>query len=179
LKQFARTIVLISALIPAITTALVPSVLLAQAQGPDLRAQLAAIDYRKFHDLDDYISRCQQVRVLLPLLDSFYRDAGTKLERLRTKYRDDPQLSKMGDFYAALNKMDQSGLAVLSQEMAFASQLSTMPLQQRRIYFDQKIVPLQRKEDSISNQEVQIAINAKRSGIPLPPDIDRSLSEMK
>jgi hypothetical protein len=85
----------------------------------------------------------------------------------------------MGDFYAALNKMDQSGLAVLSQEMAFASQLSTMPLQQRRIYFDQKIVPLQRKEDSISNQEVQIAINAKRSGIPLPPDIDRSLSEMK
>jgi len=150
-----------------------------QAQAPDLRTQLAAIDYRHFSDLDDYISRCQKVKVLLPSLDSFYNQSDATLAQLRIKYRDNPHLLKMADFYTSMNKLDKAGLVLLRQEMELASEMSRLSQREQQSFFDKEIIPIQAQEDRLSKQEIQTAIDAKRSGIPLPPDIDRSLSDMK
>jgi hypothetical protein len=54
----------------------------------DVRVQLRAIDYRHYKDLDDYLSRCQQVRGLLPSMESFYNWGDGELQRLRDKSQD-------------------------------------------------------------------------------------------
>jgi hypothetical protein len=85
----------------------------------------------------------------------------------------------MADFYTSMNKLDKAGLVLLRQEMELASEMSRLSQREQQSFFDKEIIPIQAQEDRLSKQEIQTAIDAKRSGIPLPPDIDRSLSDMK
>lgn len=125
----------------ALLVAFLPSstALLSQTEtkAPDLRVQLAAIDYRHFNDLDDYISRCRKVRALLPALDSFYNQSDATLARLRIKHRDNPHLLKMADFYTAINKLDKAGLELLRREMELASKMSNIAPKERQTFFQQ------------------------------------------
>lgn len=147
-----------------------------QTQASDIRTQLAGIKYRQSNDLNDYVSRCRKVQALLPTLDSFYRQSGITLERLRIEYRDNPHLLQMAEFYAAMNQLDRAGLVLLRREMVLAAKMSALPSGVQRAFFDKEIIPIQNQEDSLSKREIQTALNAKRSGIPLPPDVDRSVS---
>ena len=81
-----------------------------QQQGPDIRVELAKIEYRQSRSLDEYISRCQQVRALLPLLDAFHRQSAITIKRLRQEHRDNNDFVKLADFYAALNEKDRAAL---------------------------------------------------------------------
>jgi uncharacterized protein YdaU (DUF1376 family) len=47
---------------------------------------LRLIDYRRYQDLDDYLSRCERVRAIIPSLESFYKWSDTELERLRINH---------------------------------------------------------------------------------------------
>jgi hypothetical protein len=150
-----------------------------QQQASDIRAQLWAVDYRHYRDLDDYLSRCERVRDLLPSLESFYKWSDTELERLREKHRDNPELVKLGDVIASLNSLDEAGLRLLRKEMVLASKMSSLPSDKRQAFFDQNIRPTQKAEDELSEQEVQMAQKARRDGVHLPDFIVGVLGEAR
>jgi hypothetical protein len=72
-------------------------------QAADARRQLSSIDYRHFQNIDDYLSSCERVRVLIPTLESFCKWSDAELERLRIKHSDNPHLLELADFYVSLN----------------------------------------------------------------------------
>lgn len=145
-------------------------------QAADVRRELYAVDYRHYRDLDDYLSRCEQVRVLIPTMESFYKWSDAELERLRIKHSDNPQLLELADFYLTLNTEDKAGLRVLKEEMDLARAMTKMPLVKRHAFFEQQIRPLQQKEDQLSAHEVEMAREAVKRGLALPPWLRESLS---
>jgi hypothetical protein len=148
-------------------------------QAADARRQLSSIDYRHFQSLDDYLSRCERVRVLIPSLESFYKWSDAELERLRIKHSDNPHLLELADFYVSLNSQDKAGLRVLREEMDLAAEMSKLPSAKRSAFFDQKIRPLEQKEDQLSEREVEMARDAKKRGLALPPWLSESLGDAK
>lgn len=148
-------------------------------QGPDMRARLASIDYRHARNIDDYISRCKQVEALLPLVDSFYKQADETIQRLRIKHSGDSEFQRLADYYSNLNGLDKDGLKLMHEEMALAEQMSQLPSDKQRGFFDGKIVPLEKMEDRLREREVEMARVAKRNGVALPPDVSQSLNPSK
>src|ERR1035437_2144117 len=102
------------------------SVALSQNQGPDLRAQVANINYRGASNIDDYLSRCEQVRALLPQVDVFYKQGEATIARHRKQDSNRPDLIKLADFYAGMNAKDQASLALLRQEMELALRMAKL-----------------------------------------------------
>ncbi len=158
---------------------LLSRILSSQDQASDLRAQLVAIDYRHARDLNDYVSRCKQIEALLPRLRSFYDDANAAIERLRSKHRSDPHFIEVADVYISLNRQDRAGVKLLRQEVTLASRMSLLPTENRQSFFDREISPIRAKEDQLSEDEIRMAIRAKKNGIPPPSDIGGSLSNSK
>lgn len=150
-----------------------------QQQAADVRRELNSIDYRHYRDLDDYLSRCERVRALIPSMESFFKWSDSELERLRIKHSDDPHLLELADFYVAMNSQDKAGLRVLQQEMDVAAEMSKLPPAKRQAFFDERIRPIQQKEDQLSNREVQMAREAKKRGLALPPSVSQSLGDVK
>jgi hypothetical protein len=139
-----------------------------QQQASDIRSQLRSVDYRHYRDLEDYLSRCARVRDLLPSLESFYKWSDADLERLREKHRDNPELVKLGDFIASLNSVDEAGLRLLRKEMVLALQMSSLSSEKRQAFFDGNIRPIQKAEDELSEQEIQMVQKARKDGMHLP-----------
>jgi hypothetical protein len=102
-------------------------------------------------------------------LESFYKWSDAELERLRIKHSDNPHLLELADFYVSLNSQDKAGLRVLREEMDLAAEMSKLPSAKRSAFFDQKIRPLEQKEDQLSEREVEMARDAKKRGLALPP----------
>jgi hypothetical protein len=105
----------------------------ASQQAAEVRRELGSIDYRHYRDLDDYLSRCERVRALIPSLESFYKRSDAELERLRIKHSDDPHLLDLADFYVSLNSQDKAGLRVLEQEMGLAAEMAKLPSEKGRL----------------------------------------------
>lgn len=145
----------------------------------EIRQELRSIDYRHYRNLDDYLSKCNQVRALLPSLESFYKWSDEKLERLTIKDSGDPQLLRLADFYRSLNAEDKAGLQVLQDEMDLATAMSKLPTADRPAFFHDRILPLERKEDQLSTYEVKMARDAKKNGLYLPPWFSRRLGKAK
>jgi hypothetical protein len=151
----------------------------ASQQATDVRRELRSIDYRHYRDLDDYLSRCEQVRGLIPSLKTLYQWSDAELERLRIKYSDNPHLLELADFFVSLNSQDKAGMRVLEQEMGLAAEMSKLPSARRQAFFDERIRPLQQKEDQLSNREIEMAREAKKRGMALPPWLSQSLGDAK
>jgi hypothetical protein len=145
----------------------------------DVRAQLRAIDYRHYKNLAEYLSKCEQIRGLLPSMESFYDWGDAELNRLRAKSQDNPQLVKLGYFIATLNALDEAGERLLRGEMDLASQMSKLPPNQQPAFFDENIRPIQELQDSISGREIELAREAKRDGMHLPGFMERNLGDSK
>jgi hypothetical protein len=145
----------------------------------DARQQLYTVDYRNFRNLDDYLSRCNQVRAIIPSLESFYQWSDGELERLRIKHSDNPKLLELADFYVALNAQDKAGLKVLRHEMELADQMSKLPPEKRHGFFTEQILPVQKKEDQLSKREVEMARDAEKRGLPLPSWLSTSLGNSR
>lgn len=148
-------------------------------QAADARHQLSSIDYRHFRNLDDYLSRCDHVRALIPTLESFYKWSDAELQRLRIKHSDNPHLLDLADFYVSLNSEDKAGLYILRQEMDLAAEMSNIPSPKRQSFFDEKILPLQQKEDQLSDREIKMARDGEKRGLTLPPWVSERLTEAK
>lgn len=146
-------------------------------QGEDIRARSAAIDYRHATSIDDYLNRCSQVQRLLPELDQFYRTTEVTILRLRNRHPDNPQWVKLGNVIVALNAKDIAGVALLKQEMNLALDMQKLLPNKRQAFFDQRILPLQKREDSIADEEIRIAVKARNEGVPLPDDVLKRISD--
>ena len=153
--------------------------LFCQQQASDIRIRLANIDYRHTQNLDDYLAKCQEVRTLLPELDTFHKQAFATIKRLKKEHKDNAEFVRMADFYAALNTKDREGLVLLAEEMSLASQMSALPSLKRAAFFEQQIRPLQKREDQLSQQEVQMVVEAKKKGMPLPDDVSKAVESKK
>lgn len=151
-----------------------PALLRSQSQASDIRTELADIELRQFRTLDDYLSRCERVRTLLPALVAFHKQAALTIKSFREGQKHNPQLLKMADFYAALNEEDRDGLDLLHREMDLSLEMSKLPSIRRQAFFDRNIRPLEQREDAIGQEEVQMAIAAKKAGMPLP-DVGKSI----
>ena len=114
---------------------------------------------------------------MLPKIAEFYQQSAATIERLRKKHSGDPNFTNMAIFYTNLNARDQEGLELLNREVTLSGDLSTLPVTQRQLFYEEKIVPLHAKEDRIAQEEVNMAREAKGKGIPLPEDINRSISQ--
>jgi hypothetical protein len=145
----------------------------------DVRVQLRAIDYRHYKNLTEYLSKCEQIRGLLPSMESFYDWGDRELHRLRAKSQDNPQLVKSGYFIATLNALDEAGERLLRGEMDLALQMSKLPPNQQQAFFDENIRPIQELQDSISGREIELARKAKRDGMHLPEFMERNLGDSK
>ncbi len=112
-------------------------------------------------------------------MEQFYKQAADTIQRLKDEHRDNANFLKLAGFYAALNEQDKAGLAIVRQEMTLASKMSTLPSGERQGFFDHQIRPMQVREDEISAREIQMAIEAKKNGMPLPDDIGKRLDKSK
>ena len=148
-------------------------------KGDEIRSELSSIDYRHYRDLDDYLSRCERVRILIPSMESFYKGSDAELQRLIIKDSDEPHLLELADFYVYLNALDKAGLQLLGEEMNLASEMSRLPSTQRQSFFDQRIHPFEQKEDQLANYEVDMARKAKKRGMAIPPWLTKSVSDVK
>lgn len=148
-----------------------------QEQPADIRAELRAIDYRHYRDLDDYLARCDGVRRLLPSLEAFYKQGDLKLQSLRAKHRDNPDVVKLGDFIASINSLDEAGERLLRKEMVLASEMSKLPPQERGSFFERQIRPIEAGEDDLIEREIRLAQEARKDGMHLPDFVARSLPD--
>jgi hypothetical protein len=148
-------------------------------KGAEIRSELSSIDYRHYRGLNDYLSRCERVRGLMPSMESFYKWSDAELQELIIKDSDDQHLLELADFYVYLNALDKAGLQLLGEEMDLASKMSNMPSAQRQSFFDQRIHPVEQKEDQIAHYEVEMARNAKKRGMAIPPWLNRSIGDLR
>ncbi len=150
-----------------------------QASGPGLRSELAQINIRGATNIDEYLSKCEQVRPLLPQLRSFYTQGAATIARIESQNAGKPDIVRLSQFLTALNGKDQEDLVLVDQEMHLASQMARLDVGKREAFFIANIRPLQRREDRLAEQEVQMAVDARNRGVPLPDDIVKATASRK
>jgi hypothetical protein len=151
----------------------------ASSQSADVRSQLSKIDLHHATSIDDYIDRAMKVRSLVPQMVAFYDNSRGTISASKIKYQSQPQMLELTNFIEKLNERDEYGFQLLEDEIRFAYEMQSLPKMKRRRFFASHITPLMQAENSVVEEELKMANDGIKRGLPLPPDIVASLNSRR
>jgi hypothetical protein len=73
----------------------------------------------------------------------------------------------------------RTGVLLLKEEVSLASRLSLLPADKQQEFFNSRVVPLQQVENAVVEDEIEMAIDAIKRGVPLPKDILEALESQR